>query len=162
MDAFCAGEVAVVNAAQAWLIANGGTDYNCFNFIDDATRLPNATDTPAQCAAKVAGLQALRDSGRAGNTTVLYGDRTDSRGYDDATAAQAVAVFHLVRGDHWYLGLLSTSDTMNATTAALMLTDYGAPAGNMTRTGNVFSRAYAGATVALDCDTFTASFTPAQ
>ena len=40
--------------------------------------------------------------------------------------------------------------------------DYGAPAGNMTRAGNVFSRAYAGATVALDCDTFTASFTPAQ
>jgi len=157
---FCAGETAVVNAAQAWLVENGGYDYNCMEFIDDAAHLPNATDAPATCASKVQGLQALRDAGRAGNMTVLYGDRTDSKGYDDATAAQAAAVFLLVRGDHWYLGLLSTSNALNATTAALMLTDYGAPLGNMTQAGATFTREYEGATVALDCDTFTASFTP--
>ena len=52
-------------------------------------------------------------------------------------------------------------DSLNDTVAALMLTDYGAPLGNMSNSSEfVFSREYEHASVALDCATFTATFTP--
>ncbi len=126
--------------------------------MSDSTRLPNNTDTSAECAAKVNNLAAMNQ----GHGIVIYGDRTDSRGYTDDTAAQAVAVFHLVRGDYWWFGLKSGSNTLNATTAALSLTDYGNPMGKMTQSGSVFSREYQGATIQLDCSTFTATFSPKQ
>ncbi len=31
--AFCEGEALVVTAAQEWLIANGGYEYDCFEFV---------------------------------------------------------------------------------------------------------------------------------
>jgi hypothetical protein len=153
--AFCEGEAAVVTAAQQWLIANGGFDYNCFDFITGGA-LPSVNDTAAQCAAKVTALDHASPKAAA---VVLYGDRTNSKlGYNDATASQAVAVFMLVRGPKWFMGVPS-ANVLNATTGALLLTDYGAPKANMTVAGNVFSRAYAGAIVSLDCNTFKATFT---
>jgi hypothetical protein len=74
---------------------------------------------------------------------------------------QAVATFMLVRGERYFFGL-DASNSYNATTAALLLSDFGAPLGNMTVAGSVASREYTKATVSLDCATFTASFTPAS
>ncbi len=159
IDAFCAGEQAVVVAAQKWLIAHGGYDYNCMDFVADQGRLPAAADSPATCAAKVQALSQYKSA--TNGAVVIYGDRTDSAGYDDDTAAQAVAVFMLTRGPFWWMVLKSGSNSLNVSTAQLFLTDYGAPAGNMTSPApNVFTRAYAGATVTLDCNNFTASFVP--
>lgn len=67
----------------------------------------------------------------------------------------------LVRGERFFFGL-DAHNSLNATVAALLLSDFGAPLGNMTVTGSVASRAYTAATVSLDCATFTASFTPAM
>lgn len=152
---FCAGEAAAVVAAQQWLIANGGFDYNCMTFVTSG--LPEPGDAPATCAAKVLAL-AQRP---ADPFTVLYGDRTDSRGYDDETVTQAVATFLLVRREQYYFGFMSGSNSVNASTAAVLLTDFGAPLANMSApSSNVWSRPYEKATVSLDCNTFTASFTP--
>ena len=74
--------------------------------------------------------------------------------------SQAVATFMLVRGERFFFGL-NAFNTYNATTAALLLSDFGTPLGNMTIAGTTASRADTGATVSLDCATFTASFTPA-
>ena len=75
-------------------------------------------------------------------------------------AAQTIAAFLLTRGAYWFLGV-NWVDQLNLTVAALMLTDYGEPLGNMTNSSAfVFKREYTGATVALDCSSFTASFSP--
>ena len=72
---------------------------------------------------------------------------------------QAVATFLLVRGERFFFGL-EAANSYNETTAALLLSDYGAPLGNMTFNGSVASRKFATATVSLDCETFSASFAP--
>ena len=113
---------------------------------------------------------------------LMYGDRTGGNQiYNDETAAQvgsmgsresvystfdaclidvqAVATFLLVRGERFFFGL-EASNSYNSSTAALLLSDYGVPLGNMTVSGNMATREYATATVSLDCDTFTATFTP--
>ena len=64
-----------------------------------------------------------------------------------------------MRGERFFFGL-DAHNELNATVAALLLSDYGAPLGNMTVAGSVASRAYASATVSLDCATFTATFAP--
>lgn len=157
VDSFCVGEINVTSSAQEWLIANGGFDYNCFDFVNSPTQLPNETDSPATCAAKVQALQQHKPGGGT-SAVVLYGDRTDSKGYNDATVSQAVAVFMIVRSEYWWMSFLS-GDTFNTTTAAFLLSDYGAPLGNMTSPSQyVFQRQYASATVTMDCNTFTASF----
>jgi hypothetical protein len=159
IDAFCVGEQNVTANAQRWLIANGGFDYNCLDFI--TSNLPAAGDSPTACAAKVRALDHRPSSTNGG--VVLYGTRTDSAGYDDDTVTQAVATFLLTRGDYWWFGLKSGSNTLNTTTASWSLTDFGNPMGNMTEpTANVFQRVYEGATVQLDCNTFTAKFTTTE
>ena len=62
----------------------------------------------------------------------------------------------LTRQEHWYF-VLPESD-IPPSLAALVLTDFGPPLGNMTAKGTVFSRAFAKKTVSLDCATFEASF----
>ena len=58
----------------------------------------------------------------------------------------------------WFFGVTQESNTINATVAALLLSDYGAPLGGMTRSGTLFQRKYASATVSLDCATLAATF----
>lgn len=150
---FCAGEQAVVVAAQRMLIARGGFDYNCIMFVTSG--LPSASDNGSTCAAKVTALSTL-----SAPAIVLYGSRTGNEGYDDATISQAVAVFLLTRQAHWFFSFQFPTDTPQRASAAWLLTDYGAPLGNMSVAGHVFTRAFANMTVSLDCDTFTATFTP--
>ena len=155
MDAFCDGENAVQAAAHEWLFANGGMDGQaCWQQVQN---FPLPTDAPAACAAKLQSINLI-DSPMAVGFAM---DRTGGKGYTDATAPQTVAAFLLTRKDHWYFGVTQSSDTMALSTAALLLSDYGAPLGAMgNSTPTVFVRHYEKATVQLDCGTFTASFTP--
>jgi len=159
--AFCEGETNVTRAAQRWLIENGGYDYNCFSFISGDNYLPTVSDTAEVCATK---LQKLDHRPASYGSTVLYGDRTNGQSYDDNTAAQAVAVFLLTRDEYWYFGYLGENQ-LNATTAALLLSDYGSPLDNMTRPNPenyVFQRRYEKGTISFDCATFSAKFLPRE
>ena len=77
--------------------------------------------------------------------------------YDEETAAQAVATFMLTRKEHW-LFVLPDTNSVPPSVAALVLSDFGAPLGNMTQNGMVFSRRYERKTVSLDCASFAAAF----
>lgn len=147
-----------MTAAHEFLYANGGIDPQaCVSYINGLSSLPNRTDSPAQCAAKVNALAARP----AGSLPVGFAsDRTGGKDYTDDNAAQLIATFMLVRREMWWFGVDQKHNSMNLTTAALLLRDDGAPLGAMTAAGRVFSRAYEHATVSLDCDTFTASWTP--
>ena len=149
---YCLGENAVQEAAHDWLFANGGMDGQaCFSSVLD---FPKATDSPTVCAARL-----LAISQRTFTTAVGFAmDRTGGRGYTDTNSSQTVAAFLLTRGEKWFFGVTQESDTMSQETAALLLSDYGAPLGNMTNSSLLFSRDYEHATVQLDCATFQASF----
>lgn len=150
ITAFCTGEANVTKTAQEWLIANKGYDYNCFNFLSGSSSLPVKTDNATVCGNKIRHL----DHYPTDTAIVLYGDRTNTM-YDDSTALEAVSIFLLVRGDYWFLSF-PEQNTLNSTTAELLLSDYGVPLGNMTDNGNnVFTRQYQLATVSMDCNTFT-------
>ena len=151
-EVFCDGETAAVTLAHEWLIANGGYDYNCMTFIHDNQSLPIASDSPEVCARK---LQRL-DHYSPANSVALYTDRTRPYIYDDATMSQAVAVFLLTRAEYWYFGH-PNANTYNVTTAALLLSDFGAPLANMTQTKYLFQRKYEKAIISLDCTTLTAN-----
>ncbi len=157
--AFCAGERAAVAAAHTWLYANGGHDPQaCVLYINSAAQLPQPTDTPAACAAKVAALAAVSEPARA---VGFASDRTGGKGYTDATAPQTVAAFLLTRKEMWFFGVTQESNEPADSTAALLLSDWGAPLGNLTvPAANVFQRRYERVTVGLDCNTFVATFTP--
>jgi len=157
--AFCAGEQAAVAAAHVWQYANGGHDPQaCVAYVNSASSLPQPSDSPAACAAKVAALAAYREPARA---VGFASDRTGGRGYTDATARQTVAAFLLTRKEMWFFGVTQQNNTIDDGVAALLLSDYGAPLGNATvPAANVFSRRYERATVQLDCNTFEATFTP--
>jgi len=144
--AFCDGEHAVQAAAHAWLFANGGMDGQaCWTYV---TAWPQPGDSPAACAAKLRAADAT-----ASPMPVGFGmDRTGQLGWSDADAAQAVASFMLTRKAHWFFGAGGNGvSSFSKATAALLLSDYGAPLGNMTSSGDVFSREYETATVSLDC-----------
>lgn len=157
--AFCAGERAAVGAAHIWQYANGGHDPQaCVLYINSAAQLPQPTDSPAGCAAKVAALAAVVEPARA---VGFASDRTGGKGYTDATAPQTIAAFLLARKEMWFFGVTQESDAPADSTAALLLSDWGAPLGNLTvPAANVFQRRYERATVGLDCNTYTATFTP--
>ena len=155
VDAFCDGENAVQEAAHDFLYANGGMDGQaCWDLVAD---FPLPADPPAACAAKLQAINLI-------NSTMAVGfamDRTGGKGYSDETAPQTVAAFLLTRKEAWFFGVSQESDTMALGTAALLLSDYGAPLGPMgNSTPTVFVRHYEKATVQLDCSTFQASFTP--
>ena len=155
VDAFCDGENAVQEAAHDWLFANGGMDGQaCWTY---ATNFPLPGDPPATCASKLRAIDAMQSTTAVGFAM----DRTGGKGYTDATAPQTVAAFLLTRKEQWFFGVTQAADTMAQGTAALLLSDYGAPLGAMTNTSaTTFVRKYEKATVQLDCATFTASFTP--
>lgn len=154
--AFCAGENAAQAAAHDFLFANGGMDAQaCWTYIQN---FPLPGDSPAACATKLLAADHLPAS-----TAVGFGmDRTGQRGWTDATAAQTIAAFLLARDESWFFGAGGNGVSNFApATAALLLSDFGAPLNNMTNASAfLFSREYEHATVALDCSTFTASFTP--
>jgi hypothetical protein len=155
VNAFCDGENAAQEAAHDYIYAHGGHEGQaCWEYVRD---FPVPADSPAQCAAKLLSISAR-------NFTLAVGfamDRTGGQGYTDATAAQTIAAFLLTRGEQWFFGVTQTSDTINATVAALLLSDYGQPMGAMAnRSALLFTRSFERATVALDCSTFTASFVP--
>ena len=155
VDAFCVGENLVQEAAHDFLFANGGMDGQaCWIYVNN---FPLPSDSPAACAAKMRAI----DHSETVLPVAFASDRTAGRNlYDDTTAAQTIAAFQLARSEYWFLGI-NWQNTLNDTVAALMLTDYGAPLGNMSEpSANFFQREYERATVALDCATFTASFTP--
>ena len=153
VDAFCDGENAVQEAAHDFLFANGGMDGQaCW---DQVSNFPLPTDAPAACAAKLQAINLI-DSPMAVGFAM---DRTGGKGYTDDTAPQTVAAFLLTRKESWFFGVTQSSDTMALSTAALLLSDYGAPLGAMyNSTPTSFFRRYERATVGLDCSTFTASF----
>ena len=157
VSAFCAGEQAAVAAAHVFLYANGGIDPQaCVEYINQPTALPQPTDTPAECAAKVLTLSKFSP----GRAVGVASDRTGGRGYTDDTAAVTVAFFMIVRQEQWYFGVTQFNNTLNDATAALLLRDDGAPLGNFTTPSpNIFQRQFERATVSLDCNSFTATFT---
>lgn len=152
--AFCDGETAVVIAAQQWLIAAGGYEYDCIQFVNDAGSLPMPGDAPATCASKMTALAARQPT----TAIALWGDRTASILYNASFAGEATAVFMLARQEHWLM-VFPAENEPNATLAAYLLSDYGAPVGNMTQPSpNVFQRQFARANVTLDCNTYAATF----
>lgn len=153
IDAFCVGENAVQEAAHDWLFANGGMDGQaCWTYV---TSYPTQGDTAEVCASKLLAAEALNASTAVGFAM----DRTGGKGYSDDAAPAAIASFLLTRKDQWFFGVTQESNTINATVAALLLSDYGPPKGGMTRSGTLFQRQYATANVSLDCATLTATFT---
>lgn len=158
--AFQAGAALMLAEAQAWLLAHGGYEYNCIDFIQHPAQLPNASDAADVCAAKVVALDHLAPTGHhvPKSSIVLYGSRTASAGYDAEHAAQAVAVFMLVRDAYWWFALPAENEFPTEMTASLLGTDFGAPLANMTRKNNTFSRAFEKGNVSLNCDTYTATF----
>jgi hypothetical protein len=157
IEAFCKGENAVVTAAQKYLIANKGYEYQCIDFYNQK-QLPTSADSGIQCTSKLLKLNATVSN----RVVALYGGRTGARwpsggAYTERTAAQAVAVFLLTRQDHW-LFVLPNADRIPPGVATLVLSDFGAPLGSMVRNGSVFSRRYEKKTVSLDCANFTAAF----
>ena len=153
---FCAGENAVQAAAHEWLFANGGMDGQaCWEY----PAFPLPSDTPSQCAAKL-----LAANHYPSQMPVGWGmDRTGQKGWSDSTSSQTVASFLLVRGDYWFLGAGGNGvNDFTQETAALLLSDWGNPTGNMTNSSStLFTREYERMTVSLDCSNFTASFVPA-
>jgi len=152
VDAFCDGENAVQAAAHEWLFANGGMDGQaCWTYI---TAWPQPGDTPAACAAKL----HAADETASGMPVGFAMDRTGQRGWNDSTAPAAVASFLLTRKAYWFFGAGGNGvSAFTEGTAALLLSDYGAPLANMTSSGDVFSREYERATVTLDCSKIAAS-----
>jgi hypothetical protein len=152
IDAFCVGENSVQEAAHDWLFANGGFDGQaCWTYVNN---YPTHGDSPAQCAAKLVSINALKATTAVGFAM----DRTGGRNYNDTTAPAAIASFLLTRKDQWFFGVTQESNTINLTVAALLLSDYGPPQGEMTQSGAVFSREFETATVTLDCSTLEPTF----
>ena len=178
------------------LYAHGGIDYRCLHFVG-ATAAPVRSDNASTCAAKLREL-AFNPNATSDNGTVLYGARVAGQGYSDVDVQEAVAVFFLVRRQHFWFGTLARPNMSSAMVANLLLRDYGAPLGSMrelslqesssssrgsassaddgygggsrssrSSSGDgggggslVFERKYEGATVRLDCHSWTSSFTP--
>merc|ERR1719345_431254 len=119
---------------------------------------------------------------------VAYGgDEGGASGYNDSTAAGAVAAFMIVRGQHWLFSMgesrpcnprhypvtgrchsdgcgrpcNASNNQMAGETAQLLVTDYGKPLGRaeaLAGKPGVFQRRFERATVMLDCATFAGSF----
>lgn len=184
--AWLAAEAAVASAARQQLIAKGGFDgLGCMDFRVES--LPQARDDPATCGQKLMATAAWGANHSNYNAVVAYGYDTGAGGYNDSTAAAAVAAFMIMRGQHWFFGISEhnpcnpkhypvtgrchsdgcgkpcpvDSNTVDPNTAKLLVTDYGRPlAGAEAVPGKsgVFQRRYEQATVLLDCNDFSGRF----
>ena len=180
-DRFQAAEAVVVERAHEFLYAHGGIDYRCLHFVGAAVggplgSAPVAGESASTCAAKLRYL-AFNPNATSSNGTVMYGARVAGRGYNDSTVAAAVAVFLLVRREHFWFASLAQPNMSAVMVRNLLGRDYGAPTGPMrelplpspsdestsdgvpsSSSSLVFERRYERATVRLDCSGFSATF----
>jgi hypothetical protein len=149
--------------------------------------MPTAEDDPATCGRKVMSTAEWAANHSNYDTVVAYGyDTGGQSGYNDTTAAGAVAAFLIIRGQHWLFSIgvhdpcnprhypvtgkwhsdytgpcHNYSNKMNPDTAALTVSDYGKPLGKaheLVDQPGVFAREFEKATVTLDCSSFTGTF----
>jgi hypothetical protein len=176
-------QTAIVAKGRSHILANGGFDMNCLQPV--VRSMPHATDSPAECAAKVTSTAARAANHSWYDMVVAYGSIEGGASYNDSTAAASVAAFLLVRGQHWLFSIgesnqcnpkafpgaegyrsgtpqcNASTNTMDPSTAALLVTDFGRPTELARPVGgkpNVFARKYQKATVTLDCNTFVGDF----
>lgn len=103
-----AAQLAITTRGRSHIIANGGFDFNCFSY--KIKEMPWATDSVATCSEKVMSMAAWAANHSNYDMIVAYGgDEGGQNGYNDTTAAGAVAAFMIVRGQHW---LFSIGETM--------------------------------------------------
>ena len=176
IDAHCKAQTEATTQVQKYLIANGGWEaQKCFDY-KSGSKLPNSKDTPAQCASKLQHWSDFGANHSNYNFVVAYGSRTGGRdGWDDSNAEGTVAAFMLMRGQHWLFSIApngggggksyppwtNNPGTLVPSTAKLLLSDYGKPAGPMAPVSGksgVFQRVYEKATITLDCADFTGTF----
>jgi hypothetical protein len=158
--AFQNAEAVVIQRAHEYLISRGGFDYRCLRFVGPL-HVPQPTDSEGSCNAKLHAL-AFDPNVTSTNGTVLYGERVRGIGYSDDTVQEAVAVFFLVRQEHFYLGSLARSNMSSVMVENLFHRDYGAPLEAMRQRASdgVWERQYEGATVRFSCSNFSSSFAP--
>lgn len=175
IDAHCKAQADATTATQKYLIKNGGWEaQKCFNYLG-GKELPNAKDSPAQCAQKLQHYATWGADHSNYNFVVAYGSRTGGMdSYDDNSIEGTVAAFMLMRGQHWLFSIgvngggggesyppyENKPGYMAPATAKILTSDYGRPKGNMTvgHGGMVFQREYEKATITLDCNHFTGTF----
>jgi len=157
ITAQCQGLKAAGTATQQYLQRHDSYEMMACTSYRSPTEMPTADDTPAQCASKLLQEAAWAADHSNYNMAVAYGSRTaGSQGYNATTVDGAVAAFLLVRQRHW---LFSLGGELTDAMAKLVVTQYGAPLGNMTEVGaGVFQRKFSSATVQLDCNTFKGTF----
>jgi hypothetical protein len=186
IDGFKTAQLAVTTRGREHIIANGGFDFNCFQYkIRD---MPLASDAASVCGNKVLAMSAWASNHSNYDMVVAYGGNEGGQGgYNDSTAEGAVAAFMIVRGQHWLFSIgeskpcnprhyhvtgrchsdgcglpcNETNNQMNPTTAQLLVSDHGKPLGlaeQVTGKPHVFQRRFEKATVVLDCETFAGSF----
>jgi alpha-N-acetylglucosaminidase len=130
-----------------------------FNTPSGFVKLPTPTNVSAQC---VSALEAGAAMAASGAPTTMYVDYFAPPSGGGPTTAfdfrQRLAAFLLVRGDYSFFGHGWITD-MPPVWFPEWNWVVGLPLGNMTRSGNTFSRGWSKGDVSLDCDTFTASFT---
>jgi hypothetical protein len=188
IDSFKAAQLAITTRGRAHIIANGGFDFNCFQY--KVREMPQATDSPAACADKVLAMARWAANHSHYDMVVAYGSNEGGQnGYNDTTAAGAVAAFLIVRGQHWLFSIgesqpcnprhypvtgrchsdgcgkpcNASNNQMNPETAKLIVSDYGVPLGPayaVAGKSNMFARNYTLATVFLDCTNFGGRFVP--
>ena len=159
--AFQNAEMRVLALAHDYLLAHGGFDYRCLRFIGPEM-MPSPNDNVSTCSAKLHSL-AFDENATSPNGTVLYGERVRGIGYSDDTVQEAVAIFFLVRKEHFYLGSLARGNMSSVMVTNLLERDYGNPLGPAAlRAGGVWEREYERATVRFDCANFSSSFVPKQ
>jgi hypothetical protein len=79
-------------------------DFNCFSYKVEG--MPQASDTTATCASKVMSMAVWAANHSNYNTVVAYGSYEGGmQGYNDSTAAGAVAAFLIIRGQHWLMSI---------------------------------------------------------
>lgn len=143
------------------LIANQGYDYNCIQFVENMTLLPTTDDTVQQCNAKIKSIARLNSTTQS---IALFGGRAGvmwptGGAYNASTAAHAVAIFMLARGEHWWF-VLPDANAIDPDVTKLFLTDYGAPTHGMeeVRPG-IWQRQYELGTASFNCNRKEAALT---
>ena len=180
IDSHCEAQAEATTAAQSYLIANGGWEaMKCFDYLAPGTHgvLPSAADTPQVCAQRLQERATWAANHSNYNFVVAYGGRTGGRsGYDDDTVHGTVAAFLLMRGQHWLFSMgpngggggesyppyENKPGSLLPATAEVLTSDYGKPLGAMSTVAgktNVFQREFEKATVTLDCNDFSGTFT---
>ena len=168
------------------IVRTGGYDFNCFSYKID--EMPLATDSADECGRKVLSMASwAADHSNYDMVVAFGGDEGGQGGYNDTTAAGAVAAFMLVRGQHWLFSIgqsrscnprhypvqgrchsdgcglpcNSSNNQLDPASAQLLVTDFGKPLGlahAVPGKPHVFARTYERATVTLNCSDYSATF----